>query len=288
MKIPPAAALLLVFCEACGSKPPVISVGSKNTTEQILLGEIIAAHLEKQLPGVRVERKLGLGNTPIVQGAMQSAAVDVSMEDSGTMLGSILKEDVPTDIAVALEQARVQYQMRFQFTVLRPLGFDHQFVVVRRASGTMADNLTAVADTRKAVTIAVVQDLADRKDAFKRLPTQYRIAFRELPRQMEPAAMYDALKSGTIDLAAGYSTDAWVDQAGYDIVKDDRALFQSHPVCLVVRNQALAAVAPLQHALETLSGKFSNPAMRHMNQEVDLKHRPPAMVAREFLASIGL
>ena len=269
---------------ACGSKPPVISVGSRNSTEQLILGEIIAAHLEKQLPGVQIERKLGLGGPMAVQGAMQSGAIDVAVEDVGAMIGTVLNEDVPTDENVALQRARNQYQALFQVTVLKPLGFHHRFVVVGKRAGT----LTAAGETGTSVRFGVAHDLAERKDAFFMLMGKYRLSLRELPKSMDAPAMYEALKAGKIDYAAGFSTDAWIGEAGFSVLKDDRNLFLDHMSCIVSRNQALAAVPALQKTLDGLAGKIGDEAIRKMNREADLKHRDPAVVAKEFLAGARL
>ena len=271
------AAAALMLC-ACGSKPPTISVGSKNTTEGSILGEIVAAHLGKQLPGVQIDRKTGQGGTQVLQGAMQSGAVDVYVEDVGTMLSTILKEDVPPEANVGLERARAQYQRLYQVTVLSTLGFHHKFVVLSRATGApavKADTLSAVAEAGKALKLGAAYDLFDRKDAFTALTTKYRITMSELPLRMEAPAMYEALKAGTIDLAAGYSTDAWTNLEGFKVLKDDKDLFQAYPACLLVRNPALALVPGLQHALEALAGTIKDDAMRKMNQDVDIKHRDP-------------
>ena len=100
--------------------------------------------------------------------------------------------------------------------------------------------------------------------------------------------MYPALKAGTVDLAAGYSTDSWTNQEGYKILKDDRQLFPAHAACLVVRNPAIAKVPDLQPALEALVGMIKDQTMLKMNQDVDLRHHPASLVAKEFLASAGL
>ncbi len=283
----PAALLALLSLTACGTKPQVISVGAKNTTEQSILGEIIALHLEKQLPNARIDRKFNLGGTSTLQGAMQSADVDVYVEDVGTMVGGILKEDVPVQETVGFERAQDQYKKLYQVMVMNPLGFHHQFVVVSRADGK-ADTISAVAEAGKTVKLAVAYDLFDRKDTFTALATKYKLSMRELPLRMEPQAMYPALKAGTLDLAAGYSIDSWTNQGGFKILKDDQQLFPAHPACLLVRNVALGKVPDLQKALEALGGMIKDEAMQRMNQDVDLRRRMPELVAKEFLASVGL
>lgn len=272
---------------ACGSKPPTISIGAKSTTEQTILAEILAAHLEKQLPGVHIERKLNLGGAQAVQGAMQSSSIDAFVEDIGTMIGMVLKEDVPAEESTSLERVKTQYQTLYRLSILQPLGFHHRFVVVRSAP-LKSETLTGLAESGKAFKFGVEPDLTDRKDAFLSITTQYRISLSELPKPLDGPFLYEALRSRAIDLAAGYATDAWVGESGFELLKDDRSMFQPHPVCVVVRSQALSQIAGFQKALEGLSGKITDQAIHKMNQEVDLKHRPAEEVAKAFLASAGL
>lgn len=291
MTTPYASTVLLagaaLILSACASKPPRIVVGSKNTTEQTIVGEIIAGHLEKQLPGVRIERRLGMGASAVVQGAMQSGDLDLYVEDVGTMLGTVLREEIPAEESLGLERARTQFQNLHRLTVLKPLGFHHQVVVVRSTS-VKSTTLTAIADVGMTVRIGVAHELADRKDAFKVLTTKYRLTMRELPRQLDALAMYEALQAKTIDLAIGYASDAWVGEPGFELVKDDRNLLRSYPVCVVVSNRALGVAPPLQRVLEELSGRFADEKVHRLNLEVDLKHRSPAQVAREFMVAAGL
>jgi glycine betaine/choline ABC-type transport system substrate-binding protein len=284
------AGAALALC-ACSSKPPVITVGSKNTTEQLILGEILAAQLEKQLPGVTIDRKLGLGGTLVVQGALQSSGIDLYVEDIGTALGTILKEDLPADETISLERARSQYKTLFQLAILQPLGFHHKFVIVSQSTlppDVKGNDLTTVGASGRSWTMGIAYDLFDRKDIYTVLTTKYKISMRVLPRRMEATPMYEELRAGKLELGGGYSTDAYTDQPGFRVLKDDKQMFPAEPACIVVRMQTLAAQRDLERALDPLVGKFTNESMRKLNQEVDLKHRQPATVAKEFLASAGL
>jgi glycine betaine/choline ABC-type transport system substrate-binding protein len=285
------AGAVLTLC-ACSSQSPTIRIGSKNTTEQMILGEIIAEHLEKQLPGIKIERKLGLGGTAVVQNALQSGGVDLYVEDMGTAVASVLQEDVPADAGVTLERARRQYQDLYQLTVLKPLGFHHRITFVGRANSTVglkANTLTAAGLSGHAWVLGLAYKFYDRKDAFTALTTKYNLSLRELPKPMDPAAMYEALATGIIEMAGGYSTDAWVDDPGNRVFEDDRKLFPAQDVCIIVRNQTLKDRAGLDSALELLPGKFTDKSVRRMNQDFELTpHRKPEEIAKAFLASVGL
>jgi osmoprotectant transport system substrate-binding protein len=276
---------------SCGSKPPTVTVGSKTGTEETIVGEIVAAHLQKQMPGIQVERKLALGGTMVVQGALQSGAIDIYAEDIGTLLAGTLKEDVPADPSVALERARLQIQRAFQAKVLEPIGFSHKIVVLsypEGAAGLKADTLSAMGALGKGIKIAICHELLERKDAFTPLATQYRVTPREFPARMEVQEMYTALQTSTTDLGIGYSTDASVDEPGFRILKDDLGVYAARPVCLIARGNTLAAQPELERILNALKGRITDEAIHRMNKEVDLKHRKAQDVARDFLAAQGL
>ncbi len=284
------AGAALMLC-ACGSKKSVVSVGGKNTTDQKILVEIIAGYLEKQLPGVTIERKSGMGNTMVVQGAMQSGAIDLYVENTGTALAAVLNEDVPEDESIALERVRSEYKRMFQLVVMKPLGYHQRFVAVASTASTSqvkAGTLTELGDSGTSIRLGSDHDFADRKDGVAALTTKYRISMRALPLVMPASELYEALKNGTIDLAGGYSTDAWVDQPDFRVLKDNLGLFPQQPACIIVRSQAFTAQPGLERALEMFSGKFTDESMLKMDQEVDLKHRTPLAVAQEFLKSAGL
>ena len=296
MKTKPLSAILvagaaLLLLSACGSKAPVITIGGKATTEQKILVEILAGYLEKQMPGVKIDRKPAMGNTMVVQGALQSGAIDLSVDNTGSALASVLKEDVPSDAGVAVERVRAEFKRLYQLNVLKPLGFDQQFLLFASTAATSpvkVEALAALGASGNPIRLGAAHDFEDRKDGFQKLTTQYHVSLRALPLVLAPNEMYEALKTGTVDLGAGYSTDAWADQPEYRVVKDDLNLFPPQLAVIIVRSQALAANAGLERALDALSGKFTNESMRKMNQQVDLKHRTPADVAQEFLKSAGL
>jgi osmoprotectant transport system substrate-binding protein len=276
----------------CGSSKPPIAVGSKNSVEQMVLGEILAQHIEKRLPERKVVRKLGLGNTMMMNTAMIAGEVDLFPEDSGTALVGILKENPIADGSIAIERVRSEYLRQYQVVVLNPLGFDHQFVIVAQdpptAGTATATDLSSASVLNKSFKLSVAHGFSDRKDGFQILMTRYKPSMAQIPQALEPAQMYDGLKTGQVDWAAGYNTDPWVDQPGFRIVKDDLGVFTKQPVFIAARKKVLDLYPELRPALELLSGKFSDESVRKMGVEIAIKHRPAADVAKEFLASAGL
>ena len=119
---------IAVLYGAC-SGPRRIVVGSKNFTEQLILGEIIAQHLERRL-SQKVDRKLNLGGTLLAQQALLSGQIDLYPEYTGTALTAILKLPAARGAAQVLERVRAEYKSRWDIEWLLPLGFDNTFAMV--------------------------------------------------------------------------------------------------------------------------------------------------------------
>src|ERR1700722_2888873 len=118
---------LAVLLGAC-SREPRVRVASKNFSEQLVLGEIVAQHLENRLHG-HVSRRLGLGGTLLTQQAMINGDIDVYPEYTGTALTAVLKEKPLKDPAAVLAKVRQGYA-QWHLEWLNPLGFENTFAMV--------------------------------------------------------------------------------------------------------------------------------------------------------------
>src|ERR1700680_4008489 len=149
------ALLALIGCSKSGSD--VIRVGSKNFTEQVVLGEIIAQHLERRLHQ-KVERRLNLGGTLLAHQALVAGEIDLYPEYSGTALVAVLKEPIQTDPAAVMGLVRAEYSRRFHVAWLDPLGINNGFAMVVRGESKNLKTLTgATRDARPGV-LGVVYD----------------------------------------------------------------------------------------------------------------------------------
>src|SRR6476660_8807161 len=119
--------LSLLLASGCG-RPARIVVASKNFTEQVLLGEILAQQMERRL-GVAVDRKLNLGGTMLAHEALVKGDIDLYPEYTGTALTAVLKQPPVSDPGAALEQVRAAYRKQWQLDWLPPLGFNNTFAM---------------------------------------------------------------------------------------------------------------------------------------------------------------
>jgi osmoprotectant transport system permease protein len=284
-----AAVVVAIAVTAWGiaaSRPsaPLVRVGSKNFTEQILLGEILAQSLESR--GIRVERRLNLGGTFICDRALRSGDIDVYVEYTGTAYTAIFKQPVDTDSARVLESVRQLYAGA-GMTVLDPLGFENTFAILVRGDDARRLGLKTIADAASHSAgwqAGFGYEFLQREDGFPGLARTYALTFRAPPRAMDLSLIYRALADRQVDLIAGDATSGLIDAYGLVMLEDDRRYFPPYDAVAVARRATLLADPDVKAALSDLSGRLAVSDMRRMNRAVDADRRDPAEVVREFLA----
>ena len=261
-----------------GGRGERVVVASKNFTEQVLLGEILAAVLEDR--GFSVERRLNLGGTSLCHAAVQSGQVDAYVEYTGTALTDVLKQPADSDPDRVLATVRSGYE-RLGLAVLPPLGFNNTFVLVIRPDAP----LTRISDLARTpdVRIGLFGEFLEREDGLPGLVRAYGLRFTHPPREMDLGLLYAALEAREVDLVVGSATDGLIAARGLRVLEDDRRYFPPYDAVPVANAASLARHAGLRAALESLAGRIDETSMRRMNNAVDGAHRAPRDVAREFL-----
>lgn len=268
-------------CRAPGEHP--IRVGSKNFTEQVILGELAARALEGA--GLKVERRLDLGGTFLCQRALVAGELDLYPEYTGTAFAAILKEKPVSDPARVRARVTEEYARRWRLVWAPPLGFENTFALVMRAADARRLGVAKISDlaAHPEVRPGFGYEFLERADGFAGLAAAYGLAFRARPAQMDLGLLYPALAQGKVDVVAGNSTDGPIATMRLTVLDDDRRYFPPYEAAFVVR--AAAWDDPrARGALERLSGAISAETMRAMNAAVDGGGRRPADVAAEFLA----
>lgn len=278
------ATVLAITLVACSHEPRV-RVGSKNFSEQLILGEIVAQHLENRLHG-HVSRKLDLGGTLLAQQAMEAGDIDVYPEYTGTALTAVLKEKPmrdPSQVLAAVRQGYEQWHLEW----LDPLGFENTFAMVIRKEAGGPSRLTEAAATGE-WKLGVGYEFAKREDGLPGLVRTYGLRVAGSVKTMDLGLIYQALTKRQVDMVAGNSTDGMLSVLPVTVLKDDKHYFPPYECALVVRERAERDFPALRPALVELSRRISSDAMRRLNYELDGKHRPAREIAREYLGSVGL
>jgi len=277
------AGLIALLLAGCG-RPARIVVGSKNFTEQVLLGEILAQQIERRL-GVPVERRLNLGGTLLAHEALTSGSIDLYPEYTGTALTTILKQPPVADPAAALAQVRREYQRRWHLDWLSPLGFDDTFAMIVDRKTAEAAGLSTLSQAAAARSwrLGAGYEFEQRPDGLDGLLKTYGLRLDGAPVTMDLGLLYQALTSGKVGMIAANSTDGMASVLPVTILRDDRRYFPSYECAVVIRDEALRQYPQVKAALEELSGRISDDVMRRLNYQVDGLHRTVPEVARSFL-----
>jgi osmoprotectant transport system permease protein len=286
-----ATLVLLVIIVALAAThraaPDTIIVGSKNFTEQIVLGELIAQTIQRHT-NLTVERKLNLGGTLICERALMTGDIDTYVEYSGTALTAIFKQPVVRDRRAVLDIVRQHYASTGR-TLLDPLGFNNTFAILVRGDVAKSLDLHTITDAvphAHTWRAGFGYEFLEREDGYKGLARTYGLTFREPPRVMDLNLSYRALASGQVDLIAGDATAGAIAALNLKMLEDNRAYFPPYDAVPVVRTSTLLAHPELGDALRTLAGRINEDAMRKMNEAVDIHRRDPTQVAREFLQQL--
>jgi osmoprotectant transport system permease protein len=264
-----------------------IRVGSKNFTEQIILGEILAQTIESRT-SLRVERRLNLGGTFICDQAVRSGDIDIYVEYSGTAQTAIFRQPVDTDRGRVFDGIRRRYA-EAGLTVMDPLGFENTFAMLVRGDdarrlglGKLSDLVTHAATWRAGFGYEFLQ----RQDGYPGLARVYGLRFAAPPTAMDLSLIYRALAERQVDFIAGDATSGLIQAYDLAMLEDDRRYFPPYDAAPIARSSVLLAHPEVRDALAHLAGRIAVSDMRRMNHAVDAGHRDATDVAREFLDMI--
>ena len=280
---------ILVPLAACGSKHRII-VGSKNFTEQVVLGEIIAQHLENRLHQ-KIERRLNLGGTLLAHQALTTKEIDLYPEYTGTALTAILKQSPNWDANTVFNEVREQYEKRFHMSVIQPFGFNNSFAMVMRGDQARKLGITKLSQAKPFApqwSFGCGYEFLERPDGYQGLVRRYSLTFRDKPRVMDLGLLYRALQDRQIDLAAGNDTDGLIAALNMTVLEDDLHYFPPYEAVPVVNADALRRFPQLASVLNELANTISDEEMRQMNYAVDGQHRDVVDVVKEFREKKGL
>jgi osmoprotectant transport system substrate-binding protein len=286
---------LNLLCLTCACRKPAqphLTVGSKFFTEQVILAELLAQHIEART-GIPVVRKTNLGGTLLVQKALLSSDLDLYVEYTGTALTAVLNESPSPSDTPATIYARVknQYSQRFNLELTEPLGFENTFAMVIRGDDALRLHLRAMSDLAPIAPkwrVGVGYEFLERPDGFRGWSERYGLHFAATPNAMDLGLLYRALVDHQVDIVAGNSTDGLIDSLHLVALDDDRRYFPPYDAVPIVRRSALEKFPQLRAVLADLAGKISAADMRNLNAQVDVDQRDVAAVVRAFRASKGL
>lgn len=266
-----------------------IVVGSKNFTEQVILGELLAQHIEATTK-LKVDRKLNLGGSFICHQGLLSGQLDAYVEYTGTAFTAILKQKPISNPQAVYQQVKQGYQ-KLGLEVTEPLGFENTFAMIVRGKDARSLNLQTLSQAAKYTPqwqAGFGYEFIEREDGFPGLAKTYGLQFARSPQIMDLGLMYRALVEKKVDMVAGNSTDGQIATLDLFVLKDDKKYFPPYEAAPIVRQETLKRHPELRKAFQQLGALISADEMQRLNYQVDGEFRKVEEVVREFLHSKGI
>jgi|SRR5277367_1882791 len=285
--------LNLVYLTTACRKPsqPHLTIGSKFFTEQVILAELLAQHIEASTH-IPVDRKTNLGGTLLVHKALLSGDLDLYVEYTGTALTAVLNESPGTDNSATIyNRVKQQYSQRFNLDLTEPLGFENTFAMVVRGTDAQTLHLRTMSDLVAVAPkwhVGVGYEFLERPDGFPGWSQRYNLHFAASPNVMDLGLVYRALIDHQVDIVAGNSTDGLIDSFHLVALEDNLHYFPPYDAVPIVRHDAFEKFPQLRAALADLHNKISAEEMRYLNSQVDADQRDVAAVVRAFRATKNL
>jgi osmoprotectant transport system permease protein len=262
-----------------------VTIGSKNFTESVILGEILSQSIERET-GLKVDRQFNLGGTFIAHEAVKNGKIDGYVEYSGTAFTGILKEKPIRDPAIVFQKLQDIYARKFDLEVFPGLGFENTFAIVIRGDDAKKYGLRALSEAARYTpnwTAGFGYEFLEREDGFPGLARVYGLQFANPPKSIDLGLLYRALAEKQVDLVAGNSTDGLIPVLNLVILKDDKRYFPPYEAIPIFNRQSLQKYPRLRSIMKKLAGTIAASDMQRLNYEVDGKKRPVEEVVREFL-----
>jgi osmoprotectant transport system substrate-binding protein len=272
-----------------GGSKPSLTVGSKDFTEELIVGNMLGALLQDA--GYHVTMKLNLGGTVVCHQALVRGDIDTYVEYTGTGLTTILKQPSQPDPQAVYKKVKQLYESKFKLTWLKQWGFNDTYAMVMRkdrASQLKIENISDLKKNAGELTLGATQEFLARPDGLPGMSKAYGGINFKGSRGMDPGLMYQAVDQRQVDVISAFSTDGLISALKLAVLKDDKRYFPPYFAAPVVRESVLSQSSGIQTALDKLEGKISEATMSSLNLQVDQDKKDPAAVAKAFLREQSL
>src|SRR3954470_17929218 len=267
-----------------------VTIGSKNFTEEFILGQIYAQALKAA--GYNVKTQLNLGSEQIAFKAVKSGQVDAYPEYTGTALTSFFKRkatDVPHDEQKAYQEAKAEFAKE-GLAALPPTPFTDSNGVGMLKSKADSLGIKTISDLKgkdSSLSFSGTPECPQRPDCLLGLKEVYGLKFKKVT-AVDPGLRHKVLDSGKTDVSIVFTTDGQIAQGKEKLLEDDKHLFPPYNVTLVFKKSALDKLGPdARKVIALVQRGMTTDAMQELNSRVDIDKKTPAAVAKEYLTESG-
>jgi osmoprotectant transport system substrate-binding protein len=270
------------------ARTPEITIGTKDFTEQYILGQLYSQALEAN--GFRVRLKSDIGSSEIVDRALEAGSLDMYPEYTGVLLSEIARRRREPRSSEEAYRAAKAFEEKRGFTLTKMTPFSDQNALAATPAFARRHGLETIEDLDRVPGGAVIGAPPEFRTRFEGL-----VGLREVYGLMRVKVegfkigeQYEALDKGRVGVAAVFTTDGQLVSRRYTILRDPRRLFAFQNVAPVIRAKLVKDNPKLATVLDSVSAKLTTEAMRRMNAAAVQDKQAPAKVARDFLRDSGL
>ena len=268
-----------------------VTIGSKNFTEQKVLGEIYAQALAAA--GYDVSTQLNLGDEKTALKALEGGDISAYPEYTGTALLSffgVTADKLPSDEGQAYEEAKAGFAKK-NLTALPPTPFVSSNEVAVTKETADKYKLKTISDLKPVagqLTLYGSPECRQRLDCLLGLEQVYGLKFKKFV-PVDIALRHEVLKKGQADVSIVFTTDPQNKREGFVLLEDDKGMFPPYNSTLVVRNDVIEKAGPdFAKTVDMTSKGLTDEVMQELNARVDLDKQTPADVAGQYLKESGL
>lgn len=271
-----------------GKGKPAVTLGTKDFTEEFVLGELYKQALEAK--GYKVNLKKNIGSTEIIDKALTSGQIDGYPEYLGVSVAVVARKDIiPKSSQETYDLAKEFYEGRGQ-TISQQTPFFDVDAIATTKDFADKNSLKSVADLKKldSFTVGARPEFKSRYQGLKGMQKVYGLNNAKF-KQLALGIQYQALDKGDVDSANVFSTDAQLASGKYTVLEDPKGVFGYQHVAMVMDQKKNDALGPEFFAtIDEVSKLLTNDAMISMNKAVALDKQPEAEVAKKFLEANNL
>jgi len=266
-----------------------IVIGSKNFSEQLILGNMLADLIENKTD-IQVERKLNLGGSQVAFSALKNGDIDLYVEYTGTGLVNILNQPPESNPDQVYNYVQKEFKKKYDIELLKPIGFNNTYALAVRQDTAKQYNLKTISDLARVsngLIMGPTIEFPNREDGLIGLSKNYNMSFKDV-KAVDGGLRYTALKNHKSDVIDAFSTDGLLEAFQLKVLEDDKNFFPPYYAVPIIKEETLKEHPELKKVLNSLSGKLTDEKMRELNYKVDSLKQSPAKVAKEFLKEEGL
>ena len=281
--------LLTLLQPLLTNKKDTITIGSKNFTEQLILGNIYSELVEEHTD-LKVEKKLNLGGTAVAFNALTSNELDMYVEYTGTILANIMNDKPIKDEQKVYEHVKEGMNKDYNLSVLNSLGFNNTYTLAMMPDVAQKYNINTISDLKKYttdLTLSPTLEFENRDDGLDGLSNHYKMQFKNV-KAMDGAIRYTALNKDESQVIDAFATDGLIKKFGLKVLEDDQNFFVPYYAVPLVNNETLDKNPELKDVFNMLDGKIDEETMINLNYQVDELGKSPEEVAHKFLVDSNL